>query len=271
VLAAYGLNTRKRFGQHFLIDPFVLNKIINAANINENDCVLEIGPGIGAVTQGLVAAGAGHVLAVELDTALIPVLRTLFYDRPVTILQGDILKINLTDALQPFANKTLKVVANLPYYVTTPVLMHLLETGPRLASITVMIQKEVAHRMAAKPNTRDYGALSLAVQYYADIYIAANVPPNCFMPRPAVDSAVVHLTLYDQPPVETDKRQLFDVIRAAFNQRRKTLANALSARLNDFNKDEIMQAIADCGLNADIRGEALGMAEFATLTKALYK
>jgi 16S rRNA (adenine1518-N6/adenine1519-N6)-dimethyltransferase len=232
---------------------------------------LEIGPGIGAVTQALAAAGAGQIIAVELDKDLIPVLRSLFSIMPVTVHHGDILKLDITELLKPYTHHAcFKVVANLPYYVTTPVLMHLLESGTRFESITVMVQKEVAHRMAAKPGTSAYGSLSLAVQYYADVYIAANVPPNCFMPRPAVESAVAYLRILPEPTVNVNKNDLFKVIHAAFNQRRKTLVNALYSHFKSFSKEEITQAVTGCGFPSDIRGEALCMEEFAGLAKALF-
>jgi 16S rRNA (adenine1518-N6/adenine1519-N6)-dimethyltransferase len=250
------------------VDTFVLDKILRAADVNENDCVLEIGPGIGAVTQ-VLAAHAFYVHAVELDKDLVPVLRALFSSMPVTIHQGDILKLDIAEIVRPHAGSPLKVVANLPYYVTTPVVMYLLESEPRFESITVMVQREVAERMAAKPNTKEYGALSLAVQYHAEISIAAYVPPNCFMPRPNVDSAVAHLKIRPAPAVNTDKDFLFKTIHAAFNQRRKTLVNALYANLKSFTKENITEAVINCGLPANIRGEALGMDDFAALANAL--
>jgi 16S rRNA (adenine1518-N6/adenine1519-N6)-dimethyltransferase len=270
IIEQYGLSVRKKLGQHFLVDPFVLGKIIRTADIGGRDVVLEVGPGIGAVTQALALGGARHVLAVELDTMLVPVLQAMFAQHPVTVVQGDILRLDLPQLLAPYAGYTLKVVANLPYYVTTAVVMHLLESGLPFETITVMVQKEVAERMAAVCGTAAYGSLSLAVQFYATAKVAANVPPNCFMPRPAVDSAVVHLQMRPAAQADVDKEALFAVIHAAFNQRRKTLVNALSARLEGFDKEQIVQAVALCGLPASIRGEALSMAQFAAVTQALF-
>lgn len=270
VLEKYGLHTRKKLGQHFLVDPHVLDKIIRAADIGEADCVLEIGPGLGSVTQAL-AEHAGRVLAVELDAALIPVLRDIFSAQPqIEIHHGDILKQDPHALLSPYAGMRLKVVANLPYYVTTPVIMHLLENGPRFESLTVMVQREVAERMTASPGVKDYGALTLAVQYYAEVEIVAYVPQNCFMPRPNVDSAVVRLAVWPAPRFETDKARLFSVIRASFNLRRKTLVNGLCKADPSLTRETVTAALAACGLPADIRGETLSLADFARLADALY-
>jgi 16S rRNA (adenine1518-N6/adenine1519-N6)-dimethyltransferase len=269
IIEKYGLNAHKKLGQHFLVDPFVLDKIIRAANLTGEDCVLEIGPGIGAVTQALAEA-AGTVLAVELDAVLAPLLQTLFAGGNVTIHHGDILRTDLRGLLAPYAGMPLKVVANLPYYVTTPVIMHLFESGVNFKSFTVMVQKEVALRMAAGPGSKDYGALSLAVQYYADVRLAANVPPNCFMPRPNVDSAVVHMDVLSAPRVGGDKEWLFKVIRAAFNQRRKTLVNALNAPSGvGMPKEKVQAALAACGLREDVRGETLTLEGFARVAGEL--
>jgi len=268
VLKKHNLSLQKKFGQNFLIDAHVLDKIIEAADVCPGDSVLEIGPGIGTMTQRL-AEHAGQVTAVEIDKALIPVLTDTLADRPnVRIVQGDILKTDLDDL---FPDKTqVKVVANLPYYITTPVVMRLLEEG--FASITVMVQKEVAERMQAGPGTKDYGALSLAVQYYASAEIVANVPPNCFIPRPNVGSAVITLTRHDKPPVSVaDESRLFAVIRAAFGQRRKTLANALSnASSLGLSREDVTAALADIGIDERIRGEALTLEQFAELTNRLF-
>ena len=272
VLQKHDFHFQKKYGQNFLIDPHVLNKIIDAADVGRDDFVLEIGPGIGTMTQYL-AERAGRVLAVEIDHNLIPILRETLaeYDN-VEVRQGDILKEDIAAIAREYnAGKPIKVVANLPYYITTPIIMGLFESHVPLANVTVMVQKEVAERMRAKPGTKDYGALSLAVQYYAEPYLAANVPPNCFIPRPNVGSAVVRLTCLARPPVEVaDERLMFRLIRASFNQRRKTLQNGLanSGEL-DFSKEEIGQAIQAVGLPPDIRGEKLGLAEFAALADAL--
>ena len=262
VLQKYDFVFQKKFGQNFLIDTHVLDKIVSAAQITKEDVVLEIGPGIGTLTQYL-AYQAKEVIAVEIDKALIPILQDTLsaYDN-VTVLNEDILKVDINKLVnEKNGGKPIKVVANLPYYITTPIIMGL------FASITVMVQKEVADRMQVGPGTKDYGALSLAVQYYAEPYIVANVPPNCFMPRPKIGSAVIRLTRHEQPPVEVkDEKLMFRLIRASFNQRRKTLANGLK---NDaslpYTKEVVEEAIAACGLPATVRGEALTLAEFAEL------
>nr|WP_294492679.1 16S rRNA (adenine(1518)-N(6)/adenine(1519)-N(6))-dimethyltransferase RsmA [uncultured Mediterraneibacter sp.] len=274
VLQKYNFVFQKKFGQNFLIDPHVLDKIIRAAGIDKNDCVLEIGPGIGTMTQHL-ACEARRVIAVEIDRALIPILEDTLdgYDN-VRIINEDILKTDIAKlAEEENGGQPLKVVANLPYYITTPIIMGLFENHVPLKSITVMVQKEVADRMQAGPGGKDYGALSLAVQYYAKPYIAANVPPNCFMPRPKVGSAVIRLERYEHPPVAVENEKLmFRIIRASFNQRRKTLANGLknSAELN-FSKEEIEAAIAKLDKGASVRGEALNLEEFAKLSNILNK
>lgn len=264
VVEKHGLAAKKKLGQHFLVDGHVLDKILNAANVGEDDVVLEVGPGIGGLTQGLVGRGA-HVVAIELDKQLVPILQAQFAQDSVEIVQGDVLKVDIPQILAPYAGKPIKVVANLPYYITTPVILHLLEGEMGLKSITVMIQKEVAQRMAAKPSTKDYGALTLAVQYYADVYLAANVPVNCFMPRPAVDSAVAHLQILDKPRVDACKETLFKIIRTAFNHRRKTLVNTLDSAGFGNGKDDLAQTLESCGLNPQVRGEALSIFEFAQL------
>jgi len=268
IIDRYGLQTRKKLGQHFLVDTHVVDKIIAAAALSTEDVILEVGPGPGGLTQALLSH-AGHVIAVELDTQLIPVLTDLFSDYSFTLVQGDILKINLPEILAPHKGRPIKVVANLPYYITTPVILYLLESGLPFTSITVMVQKEVAKRMAAFPGTKDYGSLTLAIRYYADVELVANVPVNCFMPRPAVDSAVVHLKLRPDPPIATDKDLMFKVIHAAFNQRRKTLLNALSAGL-ELDKAHIATILQKCNLNPDVRGETLDMPAFALIAKNLW-
>ena len=273
ILQKYQFHFQKKYGQNFLIDTSVLERIIKAAQISTEDCVLEIGPGIGTMTQYL-AETAGKVVAVEIDKALIPILEeTLGPYENVTVLQGDILKVNIGELAEKYhKGKPLKVVANLPYYITTPIIMGLFEKKVPLDSITVMVKKEVAERMRAKPGTKDYGALSLAVQYYAVPQIVANVPPNCFMPRPAVGSAVVKLTCFEKPPVEVkSERFLFALIRAAFNQRRKMLINALTGAGGiDVTKDRITEALEKLGIQETIRGEKLSLAEFAGLADMLY-
>lgn len=272
VLQKYNFAFQKKFGQNFLIDPRVLEKIIKAAEITEDDCVLEIGPGIGTMTQHLACA-AKKVIAVEIDRALIPILQdTLSGWDNVKIINEDVMKVDLAKlAEEENGGKPVKVVANLPYYITTPIIMGLFENHVPLKSITVMVQKEVADRMQVGPGTKDYGALSLAVQYYAKPYIVANVPPNCFMPRPKVGSAVIRLERYEEPPVKVkDEKLMFRIIRASFNQRRKTLANGLknSAEL-DFTKEEIAAAIAGIGKEPGVRGETLTLEEFARLADEL--
>ena len=269
VLQKYDFVFQKKFGQNFLIDTHVLDKIISAAEITKEDFVLEIGPGIGTMTQYLACA-AREVVAVEIDKALIPILEDTLQDYSnVTVLNEDILKVDIKKLADEHNNgKPIKVVANLPYYITTPIIMGLFEGDVPIESITVMVQKEVADRMQVGPGTKEYGALSLAVQYYAEPYIVANVPPNCFMPRPKVGSAVIRLTKHAEPPVEvSDTKLMFRIIRASFNQRRKTLANGLnnSPELS-FGKEEIQRAIKACGFPEGIRGEALTLEEFAVLT-----
>ena len=272
VIQKYEFAFQKKFGQNFLIDGHVLNKIIAAADITKEDFVLEIGPGIGTMTQYLSEA-AGKVLAVEIDKMLIPILQdTLAGYGNVEILNEDILKVDIAALVEEKnGGKPIKVVANLPYYITTPIIMGLLEQHVPVKSITVMVQKEVAQRMQAQPGSKDYGALSLAVQYYCDPYIAANVPPNCFIPRPKVGSAVIRLTTHEEPPVKTAHEKLmFRIIRASFNQRRKTLANGLSnAPELDFTKEEIAAAIAALGVPAGGRGETLTLGQFARLADIL--
>lgn len=272
IIQKYEFTFQKKFGQNFLIDSHVLNKIISSADITKDDFVLEIGPGIGTMTQYLAEA-AGRVLAVEIDKTLIPILHETLssYDN-VEVINEDVLKLDICRIVEEKnGGKPIKVVANLPYYITTPIIMGLLEAHVPVESITVMVQKEVAMRMQAGPGTKDYGALSLAVQYYCEPYIAANVPPNCFMPRPKVGSTVIRLTRYSQPPVTTEHEQLmFRLIRASFNQRRKTLANGLNNAPDlHYSKEQIAQAIEKLGVSASIRGEALTLEQFAKLADIL--
>ena len=272
ILQKYDFSFQKKFGQNFLIDTHVLDKIIRAADINKEDMVLEIGPGIGTMTQYLAEA-AGKVVAVEIDRNLIPILSdTLSTYKNVRIINEDILKLDVRKlALEENAGRPIKVVANLPYYITTPIIMGLFEEHVPMESITVMVQKEVAQRMQTGPGSKDYGALSLAVQYYASPYIVANVPPNCFMPRPKVGSAVIRLTCHTHPPVAVeDEHLMFDIIRASFNQRRKTLVNGLgNSDKITFSKDVILEAVGTLGKGVSVRGESLTLEEFARLSNYL--
>ena len=272
VLQKYNFHFQKKFGQNFLIDTPVLERIISEAGVTENDFVVEIGPGIGTMTQYLCEA-AGAVAAVEIDKNLIPILHDTLseYDN-VEIINEDILKVDIAAlAEEKNGGKPIKVVANLPYYITTPIIMGLFESHVPIESITVMVQKEVADRMQCGPGSKDYGALSLAVQYYAKPEIVANVPPNCFMPRPNVGSAVIRLTRHEKPPVEViDEKLMFRLIRASFNQRRKTLVNGLkNASDLTFTKDQIETAIKAIGQPLTIRGEALTLEQFAQLANQL--
>lgn len=268
IIQKYQFAFQKKFGQNFLIDGRVLEKIIAAAEITEEDMVLEIGPGIGTMTQYL-AEQARQVVAVEIDKNLIPILEETLKDyKNITVINEDILKLNIGELAEKYnQGKPIKVVANLPYYITTPIIMGLFESNVPIANITVMVQKEVAERMQAGPGTKDYGALSLAVQYYASPYIVANVPPNCFMPRPKVGSAVIRLTKHQTPPVKVkDEKLLFRLIRASFNQRRKTLQNGLNNSPEiPYSKEQILAAIESQNLPATIRGEALTLEQFAGL------
>ncbi len=270
VLQKYNFNFQKKFGQNFLIDPHVLDKIISAAEITKDDCVLEIGPGIGTMTQYL-AENAREVIAVEIDKNLIPILEDTLssYDN-VTVINEDILKVDIAKIVEEKnGGKPIKVVANLPYYITTPIIMGLFESHVPLKSITIMVQKEVADRMKVGPGTKNYGALSLAVQYYAKPELVANVPPNCFIPRPNVGSAVIRLTRYEEPPVQVEnERRMFAIIRASFNQRRKTLVNGL-VNGGIAKKEEVTEALEQMGLSPSVRGEALSLEEFAKLANFL--
>ena len=274
VIKKYEFCFQKKFGQNFLIDGHVLDKIIAGAGVTKDDMVLEIGPGIGTMTQYLAEA-AGKVFAVEIDRNLLPILQETLADYDnVKVIHADVLSLDLEKLVQEEnGGRPIKVVANLPYYITTPIIMALFEQHVPLANVTVMVQKEVAARMKSGPGSKDYGALSLAVQYNAEPYIVANVPCNCFMPRPNVDSAVIRLTRYEEPPVQVnDEKMLFKIIRASFNQRRKTLQNGLnnSSELN-FTKDQIAAAIAEAGFSPSVRGEALTLEQFAKLTDILLK
>ena len=268
VIQKYQFAFQKKFGQNFLIDPHVLDKIIGAAGVTKEDMVLEIGPGIGTMTQYLAEA-AREVVAVEIDNNLIPILKETLaeYDN-VTVINENILKVDIKKLAEEHnGGRPIKVVANLPYYITTPIIMGLFESNVPIDNITVMVQKEVADRMQVGPGSKDYGALSLAVQYYAEPYIVANVPQNCFIPRPNVGSAVIRLTRHKEMPVQVaDPKLMFRLIRASFNQRRKTLQNGLNNAPDvSFTKEQIVAAIESLGVPATIRGEALDLQQFAQL------
>lgn len=273
VLQKYNFNFQKKFGQNFLIDTYVLENIIEESHITKDDCVLEIGPGIGTMTQYL-CENARQVIAVEIDKTLIPILQDTLseYDN-VKVINEDILKVNINQICDEYnQGRPIKVVANLPYYITTPIIMGLFESHVPLESITIMVQKEVADRMQCGPGSKEYGALSLAVQYYAIPEIVQLVPPNCFMPRPNVGSAVIRLTRYSEAPVDVeDESFMFRVIRASFNQRRKTLVNGLQSGSLGVTKEDIQAAIAEMELSPTIRGEALTLEQFATLSNILLK
>lgn len=275
VLNRYGFSFQKKFGQNFLIDENVVEKIVREAGVTKDDFVLEIGPGIGTMTQ-ILCENAREVVAVEIDDKLIPILTedTLSWYDNVTVIHEDILKLDIVKLAQERnGGRPIKVVANLPYYITTPIIMGLFESHVPLDSITIMVQKEVADRMQVGPGTKDYGALSLAVQYYAKPKILLNVPAGCFMPRPNVDSAVIQLTRYEKPPVEVnDEHLMFKLIRASFNQRRKTMTNSVgnSPELS-IAKEEMAAALVQCGLPVTVRGEALTLAQFAQLANILHR
>lgn len=273
VLNRYGISFQKKFGQNFLIDENVVEKIVREAGVTKDDFVLEIGPGIGTMTQ-ILCENAREVVAVEIDDKLIPILRedTLSWYDNVTVIHEDILKLDIVKlANERNGGRPIKVVANLPYYITTPIIMGLFESHVPLDSITIMVQKEVAERMQVGPGTKDYGALSLAVQYYAKPKILLNVPASCFMPRPNVDSAVIKLERHENPPVDVkDEHLMFGLIRASFNQRRKTMTNSVgnSPELH-ISKEQMAQALDRCGLPATVRGEALTLSQFAELANIL--
>ncbi len=272
ILQKYNITFQKKFGQNFLVDKNILEKIVDAAQITEKDCVLEIGPGIGTMTQYL-AERAGNVIAVEIDKNLIPVLQdTLSSYNNITILNQDILKVDINHIVEKYnGGNPIKVVANLPYYITTPIIMALFESHVALQSITIMIQKEVADRIQAQAGTKDYGALSLAVQYYSKPEVIVKVPAACFMPRPNVDSSVIRLTRYETPPVKAqDENYLFTVIRASFNQRRKTLVNGLSnAGSVGVSKEKIAEVLTQMELPLTVRGETLTLEQFTELSNCL--
>lgn len=269
VISKYPFAFQKKFGQNFLIDPHVLDKIIRSADITEEDCVIEIGPGIGCVTQALLE-NAGKVISIEIDDQLIPILTEQFGNEPnFKLIHKDVLKVDLKKLIEEESpNKKVKVVANLPYYITTPIIMTLLENELPIESITVMVQKEVADRLASKPGSKQYGAITVSVNYFCDSYLVANVPRNCFMPRPNVDSAVIQLRIHDEPAVKVGNiKQMFKMIKAAFILRRKTLLNTLAAHADlGIEKDKLKQLLDDSGVGAQTRGETLSIEEFARLS-----
>lgn len=271
ILRKYNFSFQKKYGQNFLIDGNVLDRIVQGAGVTKEDAVLEIGPGIGTMTQYL-AESAGKVLAVEIDDKLIPILEDTLspYDN-VRIIHQDVLKVDVKAlAEEENEGRPFKVVANLPYYITTPIIMGLFEKKAPVESMTVMVQKEVAQRMQAGPGTKDYGMLSLAVQYYVEPEIVLEVSPNCFMPRPGVGSAVIHLRRREQPPVQAEEEQMFGIIRAAFNQRRKTLVNSLkNAAELSYSREEVEEALEQMELPVAVRGEALTLEQFAKLSNLL--
>lgn len=272
VIEKYNLSIQKKFGQNFLIDDSVLSGTVEAAGVTKDDTVLEIGPGIGTMTQ-YIAESAGKVIAVEIDRMLIPILADTLSDYDnVKVINQDILKVDIEKIVEEEnGGRPIKVVANLPYYITTPILMRLLESELPIESITVMVQKEVADRMAEKPGSKDYGALSLAVQYYTEPSMVQVVPPGCFIPQPGVDSAVIHLKCHKEPPVDViDSKFMFSIIRAAFAQRRKTLSNGVTNGNLGISRDQVVEALEKMGHNPSVRGEKLSLQEFAELSNILY-
>ncbi len=272
IIEKYGFNFKKNFGQNFLIDSHVLNKIVDSSEITDEDLVIEVGPGIGSLTEYL-AERAKKVVCIEIDKKLIPILNeTLSEHDNVEIINDDILKVDLKKIMEEQGFKKAKMVANLPYYITTPIIMNVLENDINIETITVMIQKEVAKRMSAKEGTKDYGSLTIAVQYYSEPYLVANVPQNCFKPRPNVDSAVIRLKKKSKKEVVvSDEKLMFEIIKIAFSQRRKTLLNCIfnSTQFN-FNKQEIEQILIEADLDIKIRGEKLTIKQFANLTDIIY-
>lgn len=271
IIKKYDFNFKKNFGQNFLVDERVLDKIVDAADIGENDLVIEVGPGIGTLTQAM-AKKAGKVTAVEIDRTLVPILEELLEDYDnVEIINEDILKVDLNALIERHKGMNVKMAANLPYNITTPIIMTILEKHIPMESLTVMIQKEVACRMNAKPSTKDYGSLSLVTRYYCEPYLVANVPQNCFMPRPNVDSAVIKLTVLDKPPVDVkDEDFFFEFIKAAFSQRRKTLVNCIyNSGILNMNKEEIGSLLSSLGFDEKVRGESLTLQDFAKICNSI--
>ncbi|MDO4300106.1 MAG: 16S rRNA (adenine(1518)-N(6)/adenine(1519)-N(6))-dimethyltransferase RsmA [Clostridia bacterium] len=268
IIKKYEFNFKKNFGQNFLVDERVLEKIVGAADINENDLVIEVGPGIGTLTQAM-AKKAGKVVSVEIDKTLVPILGELLADYDnIEIINEDILKVDINELIERHKGMNVKMAANLPYNITTPIIMNILEKHIPMESLTVMIQKEVAYRMNAKPSTKDYGSLSLVTQYYCEPYLVANVPQNCFMPRPNVDSAVIKLTILKEPRVNVKNEQfMFDFIKAAFSQRRKTLVNCIfSSGMLGLNKEELGKALNELGYDERVRGESLTLEDYAKIS-----
>lgn len=268
IIKKYEFNFKKNFGQNFLVDERVLDKIVSAANINENDLVIEVGPGIGTLTQAM-AKKAGKVVSVEIDKTLVPILGDLLEDYDnIEIINEDILKVDINELINRHKGMNVKMAANLPYNITTPIIMNILEKHIPMESLTVMIQKEVAYRMNAKPSTKDYGSLSLVTQYYCEPYLVANVPQNCFMPRPNVDSAVIKLTILKEPRVKVrDEQFMFDFIKAAFSQRRKTLVNCIfSSSMLKLNKEELGKVLNELGYDERVRGESLTLEDYAKIS-----
>ena len=269
IIKKYEFNFKKNFGQNFLVDERVLDKIVNAADINENDLVIEVGPGIGTLTQAM-AKRAGKVVSVEIDKTLVPILGELLEDyNNVEIINEDILKVDINEIIARYPGMSVKMAANLPYNITTPIIMGILEKHIPMESLTVMIQKEVAYRMNAKPSTKDYGSLSLVTQYYCEPYLVANVPQNCFMPRPNVDSAVIRLNILKEPKVKvSDEQFMFDFIKAAFSQRRKTLVNCIfSSGLTKLNKEELGKVLNELVYDERVRGESLTLEDYGVLSE----
>lgn len=268
IIKKYEFNFKKNFGQNFLVDERVLDKIVSAADINENDLVIEVGPGIGTLTQAM-AKKAGKVVSVEIDKTLVPILGELLADYDnIEIINEDILKVDINELIEHHNGMNVKMAANLPYNITTPIIMNILEKHIPMESLTVMIQKEVAYRMNAKPSTKDYGSLSLVTQYYCEPYLVANVPQNCFMPRPNVDSAVIKLTILKEPRVNVKNEQfMFDFIKAAFSQRRKTLVNCIfSNGMLKLNKEELGKVLNELGYDERVRGESLTLEDYAKIS-----
>lgn len=268
IIKKYEFNFKKNFGQNFLVDERVLDKIVSAADISENDLVIEVGPGIGTLTQAM-AKKAGKVVSVEIDKTLVPILGELLSDyNNIEIINEDILKVDINELIEKHQGMNVKMAANLPYNITTPIIMNILEKRIHMESLTVMIQKEVAYRMNAKPSTKDYGSLSLVTQYYCEPYLVANVPQNCFMPRPNVDSAVIKLTILKEPRVKVkDEQFMFDFIKAAFSQRRKTLVNCIfNSGLLSLNKEELGKVLNGLGYDERVRGESLTLEDYAKIS-----
>ncbi len=268
IIKKYEFSFKKNFGQNFLVDERVLDKIVSAADINENDLVIEVGPGIGTLTQAM-AKKAGKVISVEIDKTLVPILGELLEDyNNIEIINEDILKVDINEIIENHKGMNVKMAANLPYNITTPIIMGILEKHIPMDSLTVMIQKEVAYRMNAKPSTKDYGSLSLVTQYYCEPYLVANVPQNCFMPRPNVDSAVIKLSILKEPRIKVkNEKFMFDFIKAGFSQRRKTLVNCIfNSGLVNLNKEELGKVLNELGYDERVRGESLTLEDYGKIS-----